>query len=256
MTDSDDVNQQQGLPQAPFLSHLVELRERLLRALLAVVLVMLCLFPFAQQLYTTLASPLIAKLPEGSSMVAVEVASPFLVPFKLTLLLAVVIAVPYVLYQIWGFVAPGLYQNERKLALPILLASILLFYTGMAFAYIVVFPLVFGFFTSVAPEGVEVMTDINHYLSFVTTLFIAFGIAFEVPIATFVMVATGLTTPEQLRKARPYVIVAAFVIGMLLTPPDIISQVLLALPMWLLYELGIIFSRSFMRRRASEQSTG
>lgn len=256
MTDSDDANQQQGLPQAPFLSHLVELRERLLRALLAVVLVMLCLFPFAQQLYTTLASPLIAKLPEGSSMVAVEVASPFLVPFKLTLLLAVVIAVPYVLYQIWGFVAPGLYQNERKLALPILLASILLFYTGMAFAYIVVFPLVFGFFTSVAPEGVEVMTDINHYLSFVTTLFIAFGIAFEVPIATFVMVATGLTTPEQLRKARPYVIVAAFVIGMLLTPPDIISQVLLALPMWLLYELGIIFSRSFMRRRASEQSTG
>lgn len=256
MTDSDDANQQQGLPQAPFLSHLVELRERLLRALLAVVLVMLCLFPFAQQLYTTLAGPLIAKLPEGSSMVAVEVASPFLVPFKLTLLLAVVITVPYVLYQIWGFVAPGLYQNERKLALPILLASILLFYTGMAFAYIVVFPLVFGFFTSVAPEGVEVMTDINHYLSFVTTLFIAFGIAFEVPIATFVMVATGLTTPEQLRKARPYVIVAAFVIGMLLTPPDIISQVLLALPMWLLYELGIIFSRSFMRRRASEQSTG
>lgn len=256
MTDSDDANQQQSLPQAPFLSHLVELRERLLRALLAVVLVMLCLFPFAQQLYTTLARPLIAKLPEGSSMVAVEVASPFLVPFKLTLLLAVVITVPYVLYQIWGFVAPGLYQNERKLALPILLASILLFYTGMAFAYIVVFPLVFGFFTSVAPEGVEVMTDINHYLSFVTTLFIAFGIAFEVPIATFVMVATGLTTPEQLRKARPYVIVAAFVIGMLLTPPDIISQVLLALPMWLLYELGIIFSRSFMRRRASEQSTG
>ncbi len=239
-------------PQATFLSHLVELRDRLLKSVVALTIVALCLFPFAQALYTTLAGPLIAKLPEGSSMIAVEVASPFLVPFKLSLLLAVILTVPYLLYQAWAFVAPGLYQHERRLALPILVTSVLLFYLGMAFAYFVVFPLVFGFFTSVVPEGVEVMTDISHYLSFVTTLFIAFGVAFEVPIVTFVVVAMGLATPAQLQQARPYVVVAAFVIGMLLTPPDVISQVLLAVPMWLLYELGILFSRRLIKGRDGE----
>ncbi len=253
MSDPRPVEQstQEELPQAPFISHLVELRERMLRSLIAVTIVALCLFPFAQQLYSALAGPLIAQLPEGGSMIATEVASPFLVPFKLTLLLAVVLSVPYVLYQVWAFVAPGLYQQERRLAVPILVSSIVLFYIGMAFAYFVVFPLVFGFFTSVAPEGVAVMTDISHYLGFVTTLFLAFGIAFEVPIATFVLVAAGVTTPTQLRQARPYVVVAAFVVGMLLTPPDVISQVLLAVPIWILYELGIVFSRLFLGKPAS-----
>jgi len=240
--------------EAPFLSHLVELRDRLLRAVLGVLVIFLLLFPFASEIYTFLSGPLTAHLPEGTSMIAVEVASPFLVPFKLVMLLAVVIAAPYILYQAWSFVAPGLYLHERRLVMPIVSSSVLLFYLGMAFAYYVVFPLVFGFFTRVAPEGVSVMTDISHYLDFVIMLFIAFGLAFEVPIATIVLVTMGATTPDSLAAKRPYVIVAAFIIGMLLTPPDVISQVLLALPMWVLFELGILLSRVMLRRKAEPSS--
>jgi sec-independent protein translocase protein TatC len=232
-----------------FISHLIELRDRLLRSVLAVLVIFLALFPFANRLYSFLAGPLTQHLPEGSTMIAIEVASPFLIPFKLTLMLAVVLAVPYLLYQVWAFVAPGLYRHERRLVFPILVSSTLLFYLGMAFAYYVVFPLVFGFFTASAPEGVAVMTDISRYLDFVILIFLAFGAAFEVPIVTVVLVSMGVTTPQVLAKKRPYVIVGAFVIGMVLTPPDIISQSLLALPMWVLFELGLLASRILMRRR-------
>ena len=230
-------------PERPFLSHLVELRDRLLRVLLVVGIVLVALLPFANTLYTLLATPLLDSLPEGHSMVAIDVASPFLAPFKLTLLLALTITVPYTLYQVWAFAAPGLYGHEKRLAGPVLLSSVVLFYLGMVFAYFVVFPLAFGFFVSTAPEGVAVMTDINRFLDFVVKLFLAFGVAFEVPIVTVAMVSLGVTTPKRLREIRPYVIVGAFVIGMLLTPPDVISQTLLAIPVWLLYEAGILFSK-------------
>ena len=233
--------------EQPFISHLVELRDRLLRMVVAVVLVFLVLFPFANDLYTFIAEPIRAQLPEGSQMIATQVASPFLTPFKLALVVAVFVAMPYLLYQFWGFVAPGLYTHEKRLAVPLLASSIVLFYLGMLFAYAVVFPLVFGFFTAVTPAGVAQMPDIAFYLEFVLKLFFAFGIAFEIPIATILLVAIGATTPEALRAKRPYVIVAVFVAGMLLTPPDVISQTLLALPMWLLFEAGIFFSRFFAR---------
>jgi sec-independent protein translocase protein TatC len=223
---------------------------------LGVLVIFVALFPFANPIYSYLAGPLMRHLPEGSSMIAIEVASPFLTPFKLVLFVAVFLAMPYILYQLWAFVAPGLYRHERRLAGPLLISSILLFYAGAAFAYFVVFPLVFGFFTSVAPEGVSVMTDIAKYLDFVIKLFFAFGLAFEVPIATFILVAMGMTTPENLAKKRPYIIVGAFVIGMLLTPPDVISQTLLALPMWVLFELGLIFSRLFLKQRQREETEG
>ena len=226
-----------------FLEHLVELRSRLLKACLSVLVVLIALLPFSRHLYETLASPLMAQLPEGSSMIAIDVASPFLTPFKLTLLLSIMISIPVVLYQLWAFVAPALFKREKKLARPLLLSSIVLFYAGCAFAYFVVFPLVFGFLTRVAPEGVAVMTDISKYLDFVMTLFLAFGITFEVPIATIILVASGMTTADKLASWRPYIVVGAFALGMILTPPDVISQTLLALPMWLLFELGIIFSR-------------
>ena len=251
---SPDPNQASDQEQ-PLISHLLELRDRLLRMVLVVLVIFICLFPFANELYTLLAQPLMQHMPEGSSMVAIEVASPFLIPFKLVLMLSVVIAIPYLLYQLWAFIAPGLYSNEKRLALPMLVSSILLFYLGMAFAYFIVFPLVFGFFTSVAPEGVSVMTDIGNYLDFVNMLFLAFGIAFEVPVATVLLVAVGATTPKKLSHYRPYVFVAAFVIGMFLTPPDVISQTMLALPMWLLYELGIIFSRFVVPRGDDEEES-
>jgi sec-independent protein translocase protein TatC len=251
---SPDPNQETEQEQ-PLISHLLELRDRLLRMVLVVLVIFMGLFPFANDLYTLLAQPLMQHMPEGSSMVAIEVASPFLIPFKLVLMLSVVIAIPYLLYQLWAFIAPGLYSNEKRLALPLLVSSILLFYLGMAFAYFVVFPLVFGFFTSVAPEGVSVMTDIGNYLDFVNMLFLAFGIAFEVPVATVLLVAVGATTPKKLSHYRPYVFVAAFVIGMFLTPPDVISQTLLALPMWLLYELGIFFSRFVVSGRDEEEES-
>jgi sec-independent protein translocase protein TatC len=250
MTSPDPIDQSDdGLGgEQPFMSHLAELRDRLLRMIAAIVLVFFCLFPFGNDIYTFIAEPIRAQLPEGATMIATQVASPFLTPFKLSLIAAIFVAMPYLLYQLWAFVAPGLYRHEKRLALPLVTASILLFYLGMLFAYVVVFPLVFAFFTSVTPDGVQQMPDIAFYLEFVLKLFFAFGIAFQIPIATILLVAVGATTPEQLAQKRPYVIVGVFVAGMLLTPPDVISQTLLALPMWLLFELGILFSRLFQRR--------
>jgi sec-independent protein translocase protein TatC len=239
--------------EQPFISHLIELRERLLRMTVAIAIALLALFPFANKLYTYVAAPLLSQMPRGTSMIATEVASPFLTPFKLALVAAVFVAMPYVLYQFWAFVAPGLYRHEKRLAMPILVSSVVLFYLGMAFAYYVVFPLVFAFFTSTAPEGVAVMTDIAKYLDFVLTLFFAFGIAFEIPVAIVLLVAVGAVTPEQLTSKRPYVIVGVFVVGMLLTPPDVISQTLLAVPMWGLFELGIIAARLVQREARGEQ---
>lgn len=230
------------------ISHLIELRDRLLKMILCVVVIFLGLAYYANQIYSFLAGPLLKHLPKNSTMIAIEVASPFFTPFKLALVVAVFISVPVILYQFWAFVAPGLYQQERRLILPLLIASTLLFYLGVAFAYFVVFPLIFGFLTATAPEGVAVMTDITQYLDFVLTLFIAFGICFEVPIFTIVLVWTGLVSPAGLAEKRPYVIVGVFVIAMFLTPPDAISQTLLAIPMWMLFELGLLFSRFFVRK--------
>ena len=251
MSDSGD---KQDLGQAPLIEHLIELRSRLLRAVVAIFVIFLGLYPFANEIYTFVAQPLMALLPEGSQMIATEVASPFLAPFKLTLMVAVFLAIPYVLHQAWAFVAPGLYDNEKALALPILASSVGLFYAGAAFAYYAVFPLLFQFFTQTGPENVAIMTDINQYLNFVLKLFFAFGVAFEIPIATFLLIASGATTVESLSKKRPYVILGCFVVGMLLTPPDVISQSLLAVPMYLLYEVGILFGRlvRHRRRKASE----
>ncbi len=254
MSDGKTTGEPSPEATETLLSHLVELRDRILRMFLAILVVFLALFPFANQIYTFLAKPLMAHLPEGTSMIAIEVAAPFLIPFKLVLLLAVVLTIPYILYQFWAFIAPGLYKHEKRLAGPLVLSSTLLFYLGMAFAYFVVFPLIFAFFTATAPEGVAVMTDISRYLDFVIMLFIAFGIAFEVPIATILLVSMGATTPEKLARKRPYVIVGTFVIGMVLTPPDIISQTLLALPMWVLFEIGLQLSRMMERRKAAERA--
>ncbi|MEH6568077.1 MAG: twin-arginine translocase subunit TatC [Halioglobus sp.] len=237
----------------PLVAHLTELRDKLLRALLAVLIVFIGLFSFANEIYTFVSKPLRALLPEGATMIATEVASPFLTPFKLTMVAAVFLAIPYVLYQIWSFIAPGMYKHEKRLAIPLLVSSILLFYAGAAFAYFVVFPLIFAFFTSVGPDDITIMTDINSYLDFVLKLFFAFGIAFEIPIAAVLMIWSGITTPEDLAKKRPYIIVGCFVFGMLLTPPDIISQALLAIPMWLLFEVGVFFGR-FIQRPGNQQS--
>ncbi len=247
---------QDEMQSGSFISHLVELRDRLLRSVIAIAIGFAVLFPFANNLYSFLAGPLMKHLPEGSSMIAIDVASPFLAPFKLVLLLSVVITIPYTLHQFWAFVAPGLYKHEKRLAAPLLISSVVLFYLGMAFAYYVVFPLVFGFFTSVAPEGVSVMTDINRYLDFVLMLFLAFGIAFEVPVATILIVMVGITTPAKLARMRPYIIVAAFVIGMLLTPPDVISQILLAIPMWLLFEAGLWMARLLVPAKEAGDQDG
>ncbi|WP_305813047.1 Sec-independent protein translocase subunit TatC [Photobacterium leiognathi] len=231
----------------PLFSHLLELRTRLLRSMLSVLVVFLCLVWFANDIYAFLAAPLVERMPAGATMIATDVASPFFTPIKLTLVTSVFIAVPMILYQVWAFVAPGLYKHERKLIMPLLFSSSLLFYAGVAFAYYVVFPLVFKFFTSVAPQGVEVATDIANYLDFVLALFMAFGIAFEIPVAIILLCWTGATDPESLRSKRPYIIVGAFVVGMLLTPPDIVSQTLLAVPMCLLFEVGLFFSRFYVR---------
>ncbi len=224
------------------IAHLIELRSRILKALLSVLLVFLCLAYFAQDIYHWLARPLLNVLPENATMIATDVASPFFAPFKLTLIVSFFIAIPYVLYQIWAFIAPGLYRNEKRMIAPLLVSSSLLFYAGMAFAYFVVFPLAFAFFTSVAPAGVTVATDINSYLTFVLKLFFAFGLSFEIPVAIVLLCWTGVTSPQQLRAKRPYVVVVAFIVGMLLTPPDVISQTLLAIPMWLLFEFGVWIS--------------
>ncbi len=239
--------------ELPLMSHLIEMRDRLLRVVLAVLLVFLGVFYFANDLYHVIATPLMQHLPEGASMISTKPAGTFFTPMKLALVLSIFAAMPFILYQMWAFVAPGLYTHERKLILPLLVSSTALFYAGMAFAYYVVFPLMFGFFIAVAPEGVAVMTDIGEYLDFVLKIFFAFGVAFEVPIATILLVWTGATSPEKLAGKRPYIIVGAFVIGMLLTPPDIISQTLLAIPMWLLFEAGLIASRYFLRLKQERE---
>ena len=235
-------------------AHLVELRSRILKALLSVLLVFVCLVYFAQDLYHILATPLLEAMPENSQMIATDVASPFFAPFKLTMVLSFFIAIPAVLYQIWGFVAPGLYRNEKKLIVPLLLSSTLLFYAGIAFAYFVVFPIAFAFFTQVAPEDVLISTDISSYLNFVLKLFFAFGLSFEIPVAIILMCWMGVTDADSLRKKRPYVIVGVFVIGMLLTPPDVISQTLLAVPMWILFEFGIIVGALYSRKAEQEKN--
>jgi sec-independent protein translocase protein TatC len=236
--------------EMPFLSHLIELRDRLLRSVIFVLLVFLGLAYYANDIYALLAGPLMKYMPANSSMIAIEVASPFFTPFKLALVVAIFISIPYLLYQFWAFVAPGLYQHERRFILPLLIASTLLFFLGVAFAYFAVFPLMFQFLTAAAPTGVTVMTDISHYLDFVLTLFFAFGICFEVPIFTVVLVWAGLVTPSALAEQRPYVIVGAFIVGMVLTPPDVISQTLLAVPMWLLFEAGLLCARLFAPKPA------
>ncbi|MFZ4502941.1 MAG: twin-arginine translocase subunit TatC [Methylovulum sp.] len=238
--------------ESSFIAHLIELRDRLLRSILAILLIFLSLVAFAKEIYNYLAGPLLAHLPANSTMIAIDVASPFFTPFKLTIILATFLAIPFILYQFWAFVAPGLYKKERRLVLPLLVASSLLFYLGIAFAYFVIFPIVFGFLTAAAPEGVAVMTDIAKYLDFVLALFFAFGVSFEVPILTIVMVWTGMTTPAELAEKRPYVVVLIFVIAMFLTPPDAISQTLLAVPMCILFELGIFFSRFFIAKERAD----
>jgi sec-independent protein translocase protein TatC len=243
-----------NLEEQPLISHLLELRTRVTRMVIAVLVLLVVFFPFGNDIYIFVAAPLMDVLPEGTSMIATQVASPFLTPFKLALVTAVFVAMPYLLHQLWSFIAPGLYQHEKRLAVPLLASSVILFYAGAAFAYFVVFPLVFAFLTSVAPEGVAVATDITADLDFVLTLFFAFGISFEVPIATILIVLAGMTTPDKLAQKRPFVVVGAFVIGMLLTPPDVISQTLLAVPIWLLFEVGIFFSRLLKRKpKASEE---
>ena len=225
-----------------FLSHLIELRDRLIRALGAILIVFICVFPWSKELYAMLAAPLLASLPKGGQMIATDVVGVFLVPMKVALMVAFLIALPVVLYQVWAFIAPGLYAHEKKLVVPLVFASVLLFFSGMAFAYFLVFPTVFGFMASVAPEGVAWMTDIEKYLSFVLTTFIAFGVTFEVPVIVIVLVRMGMVSIAKLKEIRPYVIVGAFVIGAIFTPPDVLSQVMLAVPLWLLYELGIILA--------------
>ena len=227
----------------PLIAHLLELRNRLLKAMVAIFIVFLCLFYFSRELYTLVAKPLMDAMPEGTNMIATGVASPFLAPFKLTLSLSVFAAMPFILHQAWAFVAPGLYKHEKKLAVPLLASSVLLFYAGAAFAYFVVFPLMFQFFTAIAPEGVAVTTDISSYLDFVLALFLAFGLAFELPIAIVLLVSTGAVTVKKLSSARAYVVVGCFVVGMLLTPPDVVSQTLLAVPMWFLFEMGLLAAR-------------
>ena len=245
-----------SLNDQPLIAHLIELRDRLIRILVVILVFFLGFIAFANDLYAYLANPLQSLLPEGASMIATQVASPFLAPFKLALYLSVYCGAPMILYQLWGFVAPGLYDNEKKIAGPLLVSSIFLFYAGMAFAYFVVFPLVFGFFTTVGPTGVTVMTDIDAYLSFVLKLFLAFGLAFEIPVATMLLIKAGIASPESLKEKRPYVFIGCFVVGMVVTPPDVISQTLLAVPMWLLFEAGLIGARFLGAPRPKAEDAG
>ena len=249
MAQKNNNADQAAEQEAPFMSHLVELRDRLLRAVLVVLVVFLALFSYSNELYSFLAKPLLVHMTNGGSMIATEVASTFFTPLKLAIMTAIFISMPYILYQLWAFIAPGLYKHEKSLAFPLLVSSIFLFYLGMVFAYFVVFPLVFGFFAGINLEGVTLMPDITKFLDLVLKLFFAFGLAFEVPIATILIIATGMTTADNLAAKRPYIIVVAFVVGMLLTPPDVISQSLLAVPMWLLFEIGLFSSRILMRKR-------
>jgi sec-independent protein translocase protein TatC len=245
-------------PQETFISHLVELRDRLLRAIIAIVVLTLVLIPWAKEIYAVLAKPLLAALPAGATMIATDVTGTFLVPLKVTLMTGFVVALPYVLYQAWAFVAPGLYQHEKRLAVPVIVTSFLFFLVGMAFAYFVVFPVAFGFFASYAPTGVQMMTDIDKYLSFVLTMFLAFGLTFETPVIVVVLVRLGIVGLDKLKAARPYIVVGAFVIGAIFTPPDVISQLLLAIPLWLLYEVGLFIARfvSPPQREAEAEGEG
>ncbi|MBT9539989.1 twin-arginine translocase subunit TatC [Thiobacillus sp.] len=237
-----------------FISHLIEMRDRLLRAVLAIIVIFVCLFPWAQDLYALLAQPMLAALPKGGQMIATDVTTPFFVPIKVTMMTAFLLALPWVFYQIWAFVAPGLYQHEKRLGVPLIIASVILFLLGMAFAYFLVFPVVFGFVVGVAPVGVAVMTDIGKYLDFVMTLFMAFGITFEVPVAVVLLVKMNMVSVAKLREIRPYVIVGAFVIGAIFTPPDIISQFMLAVPLWVLYEAGIIVAALISKPKPEAES--
>lgn len=253
MSEQDNAAPENDQAQ-PLVAHLVELRSRMLRAVIAVMVIFFSLYYFANDLYVALSEPLRQYLPEGTSMIATGVASPFLTPFKLTFIASIFIAMPFILYQAWAFISPALFNKEKKLAVPLLCSSVVLFYLGMSFAYFVVFPLVFGFFTSAGPEGVAVMTDIGLYLDFVLKMFFAFGFAFEIPIAIIIMVAVGATSTASLSEKRPYLVIGCFVVGMLLTPPDVISQTLLALPMWLLFEVGLLFSKLIEKSRAADEA--
>jgi len=244
---SEPVEDEAQDKEQSLMDHLKELRDRLMRSVLAVLIIFASLFYFSEQIFTFVAHPLLALMPKGASMIATGVTSPFLVPLMLVLMLSILLAVPYILHQIWGFIAPGLYRHEKRLAGPLLVSSVILFYCGIAFAYFVIFPIMFGFFTKVVPNGVAMMPDIGQYLDFVITIFFAFGVAFQVPVATFLLILSGVTTAEALAKKRPYIVIAAFVIGMILTPPDVFSQSLLAVPMWLLFELGLFMSRIFIK---------
>ena len=239
--------------EQPLVTHLVELRNRLLKSVLVVLTLFLGMFYFANDLYLILVEPLSTLLPDTGNMIATGVASPFLVPFKMTLVLAVLLSIPFILFQIWSFIAPGLYQHEKRFGIPLLISSVILFYAGIAFAYYVVLPLVFGFFTAAGPEGISFLPDITNILNFILKIFFAFGIAFEIPIATFLMVLTGMTTVKSLGEKRPYIFLGCFVVGMLVTPPDVISQTVLALPMYLLFEIGVLFSRTVKSRGDDER---
>lgn len=235
-----------------FMSHLIELRDRLLRCVVVLLLVFICLFPWAKELYNFLAQPMLASLPEGGQLIATEVTAPFFVPVKVTMMAAFLISLPWILYQVWAFVAPGLYSHEKKLVAPLVITSTLLFICGMAFAYYLVFPVVFHFMVSVAPQGVAVMTDIGKYLDFVLTLFLAFGVTFEVPVAVVILVKMGMVSVAKLKEIRPYVVVGAFVIGAIFTPPDVVSQIMLAVPLWVLYEIGILVAQWLVKAPAGE----
>lgn len=248
MTSAEDEK------ELTLIDHLIELRDRILKCLLAIIILFLALFAFSNDIYTYVATPLLDALPEGSSMIAIDPTSPFFAPFKLTFYVAFLIAAPYVLYQVWSFIAPGLYQREKAVAIPLFISSVLLFYGGVAFARYILFGFVFAFFVSVAPEGITVAPDINSFLSFALTIFLAFGIAFEVPIAVFILIWVGLAEPDSLAEKRPYVVVGCFVVGMLLTPADPFTQSMLAIPMWLLFEVGIFAGRLIRKRQAEEEA--
>ena len=252
---TDQEQQEHDSSEQPLVAHLVELRDRILRSLLVVLIIFLALFAFSNDIYQFVSAPLTSIMPEGAQMIATDVTSPFFAPFKLTLFTALILGMPFILHQAWAFIAPGLYKNEIRIALPILLSSIVLFYCGIAFAYFVVLDLAFGFFTTIGPENVAIMTDISRYLDFVLLIFFAFGITFEIPVATVLLVVSGVVEPDDLAKKRPYIIVGCFVVGMVLTPPDPFTQSLLAVPMWLLFEIGIIAGRILKRRtEAAEEA--
>lgn len=249
----NDSEERETLAEGSLISHLIELRSRLMRAVIAVFIVFIPCAMYSEKLFTFVALPLIEKMPQGTSMIATSIVAPFMAPLKLALLAAVFLAMPFVLYQAWAFVAPGLYRHEKRFAVPLVISSIVLFYAGVAFAYFVVFPLMFAFLTSAAPQGVQVMTDITNYLDFVLLLFFAFGIAFEIPIATVLLAATGMMKVEAMTKNRGYVILGIFIVAAFLTPPDAVSQCFMAVPMYLLYELGIIMSRLLLKKRLEQK---